>query len=172
MLRSFKLQFHESEDRTLPSLMPMAATVSANGFVQVRILSGSPLFLNLFGLRYQRSLDFIRQCTLMPILGASIIFTMSGRSNPARTQPYWRPPMSASFPQMAFWVIFPVAALIVLSGWVMILISAFKKLRSRKQREGNDPSSRSSGEELDLFQPDWNSAEQLVSGGSPTVPFA
>ena len=44
--------------------------------------------------------------------------------------------MSASFPQMAFWVIFPLAALIVLSGWVMIIISAVKKLRSGKAPGG------------------------------------
>jgi hypothetical protein len=172
MLKTLVLGLRDMEYGTLPSLMPMAATVSENGSLQVRILPGSPLFLNHFGLRYQRSLEFIRQCTLTPILGASIILTMSDRSNPVRTQIHWRPPMSASFPQMAFWVIFPLAALIVLSGWVMILISAFKKLRSRKQREGNDLNTRPSGENLDLLQSDWNSAEQLVSGGSTTVPFA
>ena len=46
--------------------------------------------------------------------------------------------MSASFPQMAFWVIFPLAALIVLSGWVMIILSAVKKLRSQKGRGANE----------------------------------
>jgi L-asparagine transporter-like permease len=49
--------------------------------------------------------------------------------------------MSASFPQMAFWVIFPLAALIVLSGWVMIVLSAVKKLRARKTREVNESAS-------------------------------
>ena len=81
--------------------------------------------------------------------------------------------MSASFPQMAFWVIFPLAALIVLSGWVMILISAIKKLRSGKQREGNDPSSRPTGSDLSLLQPDWSTADPVASGGSsPAVPLA
>lgn len=81
--------------------------------------------------------------------------------------------MSASFPQMAFWVIFPLAAMIVLSGWVMILISAIKKLRSGKQREGNVPSSRPTGNDLALLQPDWGTADPVIPGGSsPVVPLA
>ncbi len=80
--------------------------------------------------------------------------------------------MHATFPQVAFWVIFPVAALIVLSGWTMILISAVKKLRSGKHREGNDPVAPAPGEDLHQLQPDWNREDLLGSGGSNTVPFA
>ena len=80
--------------------------------------------------------------------------------------------MSASFPQMAFWVIFPLAALIVLSGWVMILISAIKKLRAGKHREGNDPTSRPSPNDPAILQPDWNMVDRIASDGSPAVPLA
>lgn len=38
--------------------------------------------------------------------------------------------MSFPYAQIGFWSIFPIAVLIVISGWVMILISAIKKLRS------------------------------------------
>jgi len=38
--------------------------------------------------------------------------------------------MSFPYAQIGFWSIFPLAALIVISGWVMILISAIKKLRT------------------------------------------
>ncbi len=42
--------------------------------------------------------------------------------------------MSATFPQMAFWVIFPLAAFIVVTGWSLTIVVAIKKLR-----EGNKP---------------------------------
>ena len=80
--------------------------------------------------------------------------------------------MSASFPQMAFWVIFPLAALIVLSGWVMILISAAKKLRAGKHREGNDPTSRTSHDALDHPQQSWDPVDMGIPDGSPAVPLA
>ena len=38
--------------------------------------------------------------------------------------------MSATFPEMAFWVIFPLAAFIVVTGWTLTIIVAIKKLRS------------------------------------------
>ena len=88
--------------------------------------------------------------------------------------------MSASFPQMAFWVIFPLAALIVLSGWVMIIISAIKKLRSPanapgqagKQKVGNVLPTRFSSEDLALVQPDSTTADLIASGGSsPAAPL-
>jgi hypothetical protein len=148
------------------------AVILKNGNSQVRILPGSPLFLDLSRLRALRTLESFWRCTFTPILGASIILTMSGRSNPARTQIHRRPPMSASFPQMAFWVIFPLAALIVLSGWVMILISAVKKLRSGKQQVRNGSLNRSSGDDLVLLQPDWNMADLIPSSGSsPAAPL-
>jgi len=74
---------------------------------------------------------------------------------------------------MAFWVIFPLAVLIVLSGWVMILISAIKRLRSGKQREGNVPSSRPTGNDPSLLQPDWSIPDPVApDGSSPVVPLA
>jgi hypothetical protein len=80
--------------------------------------------------------------------------------------------MHASFPQVAFWVIFPVAALIVLSGWTMILVSAAKKIRTGKRQEGNDPVASAPGEDPTPLQPDWNREDLLGSGGSNAVPFA
>jgi len=77
--------------------------------------------------------------------------------------------MSASFPQVAFWVIFPLAALIVLSGWVMIVISAVKKLRAGKQREGNDPTNRPSLEQPLPIQPNWTPADGIAPDGIPAV---
>jgi hypothetical protein len=38
--------------------------------------------------------------------------------------------MSATFPQMAFWVIFPLAAFIVVTGWTLTIFVAIKKLRA------------------------------------------
>ena len=79
--------------------------------------------------------------------------------------------MSASFPQMAFWVIFPLAALIVLSGWVMFILSAFKKLRSRKARVGNDSTTHLTDEDQVLPQPNWTPADLIAMDGSHTVPL-
>lgn len=77
--------------------------------------------------------------------------------------------MSASFPQVAFWVIFPLAALIVLSGWVMIVISAVKKLRARKPQEGTDPTSRPSHEQPLPLQPNWTPVDGMAPDGPPAV---
>jgi L-asparagine transporter-like permease len=77
--------------------------------------------------------------------------------------------MSATFPQVAFWVIFPLAALIVLSGWVMIIISAIKKLRSGKQQEENDLTNRPSHEQPLPLQPNWTPADGIAPDGSPAV---
>ena len=79
--------------------------------------------------------------------------------------------MSASFPQMAFWVIFPLAALIVLSGWVMILISAAKKLRSQRNPVGDSPESQP--DEVDLVppQPNWTPADLIALDGTRAVPL-
>jgi len=79
--------------------------------------------------------------------------------------------MSASFPQVAFWVIFPLAALIVLSGWVMIIISAVKKLRAGKQREGNDPANCPSPELPLPLQPNWTPVDGIAPDGAPAVPL-
>jgi hypothetical protein len=78
---------------------------------------------------------------------------------------------------MAFWVIFPLAALIVLSGWVMILISAARKLRSQKDREGNDSTSHPSHEPCNPpqdtdpvpLQPNWTPADRIATDGTPAV---
>ena len=77
--------------------------------------------------------------------------------------------MSASFPQVAFWVIFPLAALIVLSGWVMIILSAVKKLRAGKQQEENDLTNRPSHEQPLPLQPNWTPADGIAPDGSPAV---
>ena len=79
--------------------------------------------------------------------------------------------MSASFPQMAFWVIFPLAALIVLSGWVMIILSAVKKLRSQKGRGANEATYRSTFEDLVPLQPNWTPADGIAPDGFPAVPL-
>lgn len=79
--------------------------------------------------------------------------------------------MSASFPEMAFWVIFPLAALIVGSGWVMIIISAVKKLRAGKHREENYPSGVSYQDEPVLHQPNWTMVDGIVGEGTPSVPL-
>jgi hypothetical protein len=78
---------------------------------------------------------------------------------------------------VAFWVIFPLAALIVLSGWVMIIISAIKKLRSPentpgqagKQQEENDLTNRPSHEQPLPLQPNWTPADGIAPDGSPAV---
>ena len=75
--------------------------------------------------------------------------------------------MSASFPQMAFWVIFPLAALIVLSGWVMILISAVKKLRAGKRKEENKSTDVPSLDEPVFHQPSWTPVDGIASEGAP-----
>jgi L-asparagine transporter-like permease len=77
--------------------------------------------------------------------------------------------MSASFPQVAFWVIFPLAALIVFSGWVMIILSAVKKLRAGKQQEENDLTNRPSHEQPLPLQPNWTPADGIAPDGSPAV---
>jgi L-asparagine transporter-like permease len=78
--------------------------------------------------------------------------------------------MSASFPEMAFWVIFPLAALIVLSGWVMILISAVKKLHAGKRKEENKSTDVPSLDEPVLHQPSWTAVDGIVSNGDPYIP--
>jgi hypothetical protein len=47
--------------------------------------------------------------------------------------------MSATFPQMAFWVIFPLAAFIVVTGWTLTIIVAIRKLRSGNASEKRLP---------------------------------
>ena len=47
--------------------------------------------------------------------------------------------MSASFPQMAFWVIFPLAAFIVVTGWTLTILVAIKKLRAGNSTEKRLP---------------------------------
>ncbi len=79
--------------------------------------------------------------------------------------------MSASFPQMAFWVIFPLAALIVLSGWVMIIISAVKKLRSRKGQVGTGSASQPTDEDQVPLLPNWTPADLIATDGAHTVPL-
>jgi hypothetical protein len=79
--------------------------------------------------------------------------------------------MSASFPQMAFWVIFPLAVLIVLSGWIMILISAVKKLRSRKTQVENNSASQSTTRDQVPPQPEWSRADLFPMDGIPPVPI-
>lgn len=48
--------------------------------------------------------------------------------------------MSATFPQMAFWVIFPLAAFIVTTGWTLVIIVAIKKLRAGHATEKSQSS--------------------------------
>jgi L-asparagine transporter-like permease len=79
--------------------------------------------------------------------------------------------MSVSFPQMAFWVIFPLAALIVVSGWVMIIISAVKKLRAGKRQAENESASRSSNENPVPLQPNWTPSDGIAPGGTPAIPL-
>jgi L-asparagine transporter-like permease len=79
--------------------------------------------------------------------------------------------MSAPFPEMAFWVIFPLAALIVLSGWVMIIISAVKKLRAGKHREENNPSDVSYQDDPVLHQSNWTSVDGIAGEGVHSVPL-
>jgi len=75
-----------------------------------------------------------------------------------------------SFPQMAFWVIFPLATLIVLSGWVMIIISAVRKMRQGKRTEENEAPTRSS--QSDPLPPlNWNPGEGIVNEGVPSIPL-
>ena len=38
--------------------------------------------------------------------------------------------MSATLSQMAFWVIFPLAAFVVVTGWSLSILVAVKRLRS------------------------------------------
>ena len=79
--------------------------------------------------------------------------------------------MSASFPEMAFWVIFPLAALIVGSGWVMIIISAVKKLRAGKHHEENSPSGVPYQDDPILHQSNWTPVDGIVGEGAPSVPL-
>ena len=83
-----------------------------------------------------------------------------------------------SFPQMAFWVIFPLATLIVLSGWVMIIISAVRKMRTPENTPGqagkrtgeNEAFERSS--QIDPLPPmNWNSGEGIANEGVPSIPL-
>ena len=77
--------------------------------------------------------------------------------------------MSASFPQMAFWVIFPLAVLIVLSGWVMIVISAVKKLRARKPREVNEAESDPVQDDPVFPLPNWAPEDGIYQEGATPV---
>ncbi|MBM3151905.1 MAG: hypothetical protein FJZ96_06850 [Chloroflexi bacterium] len=79
--------------------------------------------------------------------------------------------MSASFPQVAFWVIFPLAALVVLSGWVMIIRSAIRKARAGKQQEGNDRTDSPFQEHPMPLQPNWTPADGIAPDGTPAVPL-
>ena len=74
--------------------------------------------------------------------------------------------MSASFPQMAFWVIFPLAALIVVSGWVMVIISAAKKLRAGKRQEENKSAGVPSVDEPVFHQPNWIPVDGIANEGA------
>lgn len=78
--------------------------------------------------------------------------------------------MSVSFPQMAFWVIFPLAALIVLSGWIMILISAVKKLRSRKTQVADSSTGQPTTDQVPP-QSEWTPVDLLPMDGVPPVPM-
>ena len=79
--------------------------------------------------------------------------------------------MSASFPQMAFWGSFPLAALIVISGGVRIIISVVKKLRAGKHHEENSPSGVPYQDEPVLDQPNWIPVDGIVGEGAPSVPL-
>ncbi|MGD0610315.1 MAG: hypothetical protein ABSB41_02280 [Anaerolineales bacterium] len=79
--------------------------------------------------------------------------------------------MSASFPQMAFWVIFPLAGLIVLTGWILIVVNAVKRLRFGKVHEGNEPISSSAPEYRDPLQPAWNPVDTATQDGTHYVPL-
>lgn len=75
-----------------------------------------------------------------------------------------------SFPQMAFWVIFPLATLIVLSGWVMILISAVRKMRLGKRTTENEAPACSS--QLDPLPPmNWEPGEGIFHEGANAAPL-
>ncbi len=75
-----------------------------------------------------------------------------------------------SFPQMAFWVIFPLAALIVLSGWVMIIISAVKKMRAGKRNAENGAVDRSS--QIDPLPPmNWGPGDGTFHEGANAAPL-
>ena len=74
--------------------------------------------------------------------------------------------MSASFPQMAFWVIFPVAGLIVLTGWILTIITAIKRLRSGNKQQGNG----SHGDHVPP-PPDWDYVDTVTQDGSHFVPL-
>jgi hypothetical protein len=79
--------------------------------------------------------------------------------------------MSASFPQMAFWVIFPLAGLIVLTGWILILINAVKRIRARNAREGNGLASNPSQADTAGSQPTWDPVETATQDGTHYVPL-
>lgn len=79
--------------------------------------------------------------------------------------------MSASFPQVAFWVIFPLAVLIVLSGWVMILISAARKLRATKQNRQGEAVQRPATSDPFLHQPVWLVEDMDLREGVDPLPL-
>ena len=79
--------------------------------------------------------------------------------------------MSASFPQMAFWVIFPLAGLIVLTGWVLIVVNAVKRLRSGKAREGNELPGDPTQETHDPLQQAWSAVDMVPQDGVDAVPL-
>jgi len=79
--------------------------------------------------------------------------------------------MSASFPQIAFWLIFPLAAIIVLTGWILTIIVAVKRLRLGKDREGNTHNARPSHFDRSDSQPDWEVIETVSPDGTHFVPL-
>lgn len=48
--------------------------------------------------------------------------------------------MSATLSQMAFWVIFPLAAFVVVTGWSLSILVAVKRLRSGNVSERSSSS--------------------------------
>ena len=59
--------------------------------------------------------------------------------------------MSATFPQMAFWVIFPLAAFIVVTGWTLTIFVAIKKLRKGNNFEKSLSSHRQPQDACDVI---------------------
>ena len=59
--------------------------------------------------------------------------------------------MSATFPQMAFWVIFPLAALIVVTGWTLTIFVAIKRLRKGNKFEKSHSSHRQPQDACDVI---------------------
>jgi hypothetical protein len=79
--------------------------------------------------------------------------------------------VSVSFPHLAFWVIFPLAALIVLSSWILILHSAVQKRRRGKASTQDVRSSRACLDEPLPQLPDWEAAERTSCEGTRSAPL-